>query len=282
MPAPANVQSKDRAYVVATAWPAGADHATVAAGLVRACAIEESAAVRAATRPTPLIVRRIETKLADRAVSNLRTLGFAAIWLSISELANRVPSIPAKRITPAIGAPVPMFLVECWPPHESMGLLGSSIRMLVRGRTRQTKVTQSDPTLPRYGSTALDDLGWGTASAPDESVAARRTTSYNEVLDIHLDDDRALRCNASRFHFADLGAPKCYSDADNVDRLATHLAQEAPQALIDTQFVHRACPAEVLIDLRATTSGTGETRSPAAFNAYSAWAASLASRGIAW
>ena len=281
MPPAVKPATTDRAYVVLAALPSTGDAGAIAAKLVRACSVDAVTASNLLSRPLPAIVRRVEIHQAPIAVSNLEKLGFASFWVSLAEVESRIATRPAKRIAPALGAPRPMFMVECWPPHEAMGLLGSDIRLLVRGRPQQTKVQAQEQSLGGGYYGGIDDEGWH-ADLEGGGAAPRRTAVYSEILDIHLADDTAIRCNASRFHFTDLGGPKRYSDAENLDALTTLLATDAPQSLIDTQFRTRRCPSELLIDLRATTPNTGDARTLTAFGVYSAWAASLAARGIAW
>jgi hypothetical protein len=280
MPPVTSPATTDRAYVVLTRWLESGDRGSIASKLVRACSIDATVASHLLGKQLPAIVRRVDVRQAPVAVANLTTLGFGAIWFSQLELESRVPMRPAKRIVPALGAPQPMFMVECWPPHESIGMLGADIRLLVRGRPQQTKVQpqESAPGGGYYGG--IDDDAWG-ADMEGGGASARRTAVFTEVLDIHLAQGACIRCNASRFHFTDLGGPKRYSDAENLDALTTVLGQNAPAALIDTQFRSKKCPTELLVDLRATTSSTGDARTLAAFGVYSAWTACLAARGIA-
>lgn len=233
------------------------------------------------SKQLPAMVRRLDVRQGPVAVANLEKLGFGGFWVSLAELQSRIPSLPAKTIAPAMGAPRPMFMVECWPPHESRGLLASEIRLLVRGRPQQTKVVPS-ASVPGGGYySGLDDEGLD-ADLDGGTAAPRRTAVYSEVLDIHLFDDTSIRCNASRFHFTNLGGPKRYTDSENLDALTTLLGSQAPRALIDTGFRTRRCPTELLVDLRANASAAGDSRTLAAFGVYSAWAACLAARGIAW
>ncbi|MCX5688682.1 MAG: hypothetical protein NTV94_02630 [Planctomycetota bacterium] len=281
MPPAFKPEPTDRAYVVLTAWPESGDAGSIAAKLVRGCSIDAVAASNLLNKPLPAIVRRIDVRQAPVAVSNLEKLGFGAFWVGLAEMESRVASRPAKRVAPALGAPQPMFMVECWPPHDAMGLLGSNIRLLVRGRPQQTKVQAQELSPGGSYYNGIDDEGWH-ADLEGGGASARRTAIVTEVLDVHLFDNTCIRCNASRFHFTDLGGPKRYSDAENLDALTTLLANDSPQALIDTQFRTRRCPSEPLIDMRAVTSATGDARTLPAFGVYSAWAACLAARGIAW
>jgi len=136
----------DRAYLIVTKWPRGADEEDCISGLVRACAIDAFTARDVCRRGVPTIARRISTDEAPIAAKNLAKLGFGGDWVSQGELVGRVPVRKVKRMMAALGAPKPMYFVEFWREKEGTGLLAQDIRLIVRGRVRYFTASSPDIT----------------------------------------------------------------------------------------------------------------------------------------
>jgi hypothetical protein len=280
---PEGAPRNDRSYIVVTRWPHGADRDECSQQLGRACGIEPFDAYAACDYGAPAVVRRASGSSIAVALSNLHSLGFEATSIAAAELPRRMPEDFIKRASPALGAPKPMFLLEFWGNREPIGLDARRIRLLVRGRVQETI---SKSTGPSSSATiqVLNQYPSNNVFSGDSDMLPARTKAYKmqQLLDIHLDDDSCLRCEARRFGFGDAAGPKTYTEVEKLDSLARMLGLGAPQALIDLEFNKRRCPMAVLTDLGAVATQNGDTHTAAAFSAYSAWAAALASRGILW
>jgi hypothetical protein len=100
----------------------------------------------------------------------------------------------------------------------------------------------------------------------------RAAKGMAELLDIHLRDGAAYRCDALDFSFVDVLSPLAPTDAENTDRLALHLSAHAQRAEVDTGFNRAKWLAWVPRDLVGHTLGPGRLSraTDAMFNFYSA------------
>ena len=284
------IDPADLGYLIIIALPKGQRSEAAASALCKITGIKLEEVTILLERELPTLLARILADQGPQSVALLRRHGFRADWIPRAELDAHLEVRMAKRITPAVGAPVPMYMVEVWREPEPTGITASQIRLLVRGQGRTSSTTGSQTS--KHGAIAggLGGLGFyddttllaGSGAADETAAAANRKIVTVEYLDIHLRDGTVLRCDGSRFHFAQVGERKGYSDMENMDLLTTRLGTDAEDAIVDTQFNTRRVPPPVLLDLRAITSGTGETRTPQVFFAYSAWVSSLTLRDAHW
>ena len=270
------------AYLSVIDWPDTLDAESRAHALVRSAGLDLFTARLRIARGTPQVVARLPEARARGGVDVLHRAGATAFAPTRAQIAGMNEPLRAKRLTPAEGAPEPMFMVEAWR-GEGRGMLARDIFLLVRARLKRsrTRVTDGPASSGLSGRTIAITAVAGPAAGMVASVfgagrsGADTTTSLHvtEVLDIHLRDGAIVRIDGDKFSFDILGPAKSPTDRQNMDRLALLLANAAPAAMVDTSFAAFTCPPEIARDSWIGTSGsTVHSRDEGpAFDFYSCW-----------
>lgn len=265
------------AYLSITKWPDHLDEADRIRLILQACGGDPYSARLVVIRETPMVAGRLPIDAAERAVNILRVEGVRAFAPTRDDLGTIRPLPRVKCLHPALGAPEPMYSVECWDGRTAV-LKSRHIVLLVRARLEtSTSRSSFETTLNSKNGAAVAFLGVQGAMLMSSlnGPAINRSTTFqsSHVLDVYVKNGQRIRIDGDKFNFSVLGGEKQYSDLENMDLLANRLAEEAPHALIETGFRNFKCPADVLSDaFTATGTSSMRKRSDAGpFDFYSAW-----------
>lgn len=257
----------ESAFLSILRWPAppnAMDRAALADAVARAAAIDPFFASQRLAGGTPAVIQRLDAPLARAAVRELRARGVAAFAPTVANLRSLGPPIPAKRLSPAVGAPEPMFLCEPWR-DEPFGFPARAIGAIVRARVSRNRRA---PTRTER-SMAYEPLT-GTV-VPILDVVRESRSSLHDIMDIYLRDRRCIRCSGDKFNFDALGVARGLTDNENMDKLAVMLADAAPHALVDLGFGEFSCPPGVANALQSTPGGARIRDDHPVFDFYSPW-----------
>jgi hypothetical protein len=259
----------ETAFLSLLRWPAPPnrmDRAALASVIARAAALDPFLVSQRLGAGTPAVIQRLDASIARAAVRELRARGIDAFAPTLADLHTLAGGTPvrAKRLSPALGAPEPMFLCEPWR-GEPFGFAARSIGAIVRARINRNRRAPART----ERSMAYEPLT-GTV-IPILDVVRESRSSLHDVMDIYLRDRRCVRCSGDKFNFDGLGAARGFTDNENMDKLAVMLADAAPHALVDLGFAEFSCPQEIAGTFRTTPGGAGVRDDHPVFDFYSPW-----------
>ncbi|MGD9690441.1 MAG: hypothetical protein AB7K52_11940 [Phycisphaerales bacterium] len=263
------------------AWPSAWSRQRIAEVLVESLGIDPADARLLAASPAPMVAGVLDRAPAADALRVLRDRRVAAVCVPMSHMQARTPPLTAKRLTQAIDAPEPLYMVEPWR-GEGRGLRMRDVVLMVRGRiARFTRTTTFDSTFDH------DDGRAGAHSAFDLGAVTELRGGRDDALDLYALSGPPVRITG-RFDFGSvLGRERGYSDGENMDRLALRLAEQAPGAEIDLDYSSFKAAPGLSRALRSTLSVTGTSTTvkrddTPMFDFYSAWKAVIHVRLREW
>ncbi len=257
------------ALVTVAVWPPAWSRPQIVEALVESIGINPADAQLLAPVATPTVIAVMETTAARDAVRVLRSKRVGSLAIPVPQLAALQPALLAKRLVPAVGAPEPLYMVEPWR-GEGRGLRMRDVILFVRGRIPKfTKSVSIDAPNNQYGGTTAT---YYPLDEPFVTTVTEMRGGRDEALDIYTAAGPPIRITG-RFDFGSLlGKDKGYSDADNMDRTAVKLGDQAPAAMIDLGFKEFKPPRGIALKLTASTaSGTVRRDDTPLFEFYSAW-----------
>ncbi|MFZ4573179.1 MAG: hypothetical protein ACOYN0_02200 [Phycisphaerales bacterium] len=264
------------AYLSITRWPEGIDEAGKVRLLCTHAGIDPYTARLCAVRGVPLVAGRFDEDVCKDIAARLATEDVGVHSPTKAELAAIVTAPRVKALHPALGAPEPMYTVECWDGRTAV-LKSRHIVMLVRARLDSSSTTSTVSTGGQGGMLASGMLmgapGIALAAAQGGNVDRSTRAKISHVLDIYVKNGTRVRIDGDKFSFEVLGDAKSYSDLQNMDILTTRLGSEAPRAVIETGFKNFKCPGDIVSDAFSAVGGTGIRRRNDAgpFDFFSAW-----------
>jgi hypothetical protein len=282
------MEGEEQAYLSILSWPPSLDRAQATAALAESADLDPFLADQRVARGLPSVVQRLPTSRARLAIKALRAKGVGCFALTQSQIQAAPTPLAAKRLTEAIGAPEPMYMVEAWRA-EAGGFLTKNIFLMVRARIKVCETQRPESggafgSLNRGTAGSLAGMGLGmgvgivgigmyASSEMDAGTTSGPTTrtSTTEVLDIYLRDNSRIRINGDKFNFDVLGPDRGFSDNENMDKLALRLAEQAPGALVDTGFSKFVCPGTFLKNLQVSHNGKQVRNDMSLFEFYSVW-----------
>lgn len=258
------MEPSEPAFLSIVAWPQGLDGNGLIAALATAAGIDPFHAGQRIARGTmPMVVQRIDAGIAPEVVAQLRARGVPAIAPTASQLRKFAPPIRAKRLTPALGAPEPMYMCEPWR-DEPFGFAAKDIGIIVRARLGRVQ------TSVRPGKGNVKYNAFTRTFRVEPEVEREIRTSVSDIVDIYLRDRRRIRCSGDKFNFDCLGPARGYSDYENMDKLTVMLAESAPRAILDLGFAEFNCPPAIAGAYRTSAVGPAKDDHPV-FDFYSPW-----------
>lgn len=273
---------QDRAYITIVRWPGGFAREDRVRTLVDALGIDEyHAGLRAASEP-PQVLARVDAGAAPDIVAKFRARRVSAFALTQTHLRSQPAPVQVKRLTPAMGAAEPMYMVEPWR-GDGTGLRMADVFLIVRAtldRSTSSFSSSSGSSIPMAVMAPELAMIRGAIDGPKVERSTNHKFAY--LIDLYLHDGRRFRINSDRVSYDVLGKDRGYTDRENSDKLALRLATEAPQAFIDVGFDQFRVPPEFTRDMVSvfgsrTTTHRDET---AIFDFYSVWTHTI-HRGLA-
>jgi hypothetical protein len=232
------------------------------------------AGLRAVQEP-PFVGGLVDETVAPDIIARFKSHGTLAFALTQTHIQRLPRPLPVKRLVPALGAADPMYMVELWRA-EPTGLKSSDIFLLVRGTidrtSSRTQVTGNGSMMRSMGMGVGLGIGMGIPGGVE--VSHNTQSKFSQLLDIYLNDRTLLRINSDRINFDVLGKDRAFTATENVDKLATRLATEAPNAIVDMGFARFKPPPDVEVESTRTGSLESTTRDRdegSAFDFYSGW-----------
>jgi hypothetical protein len=266
-----------RAYITIVRWPKGFTAQQRLEALADSMGIDPYMAGLRAVHETPFVGGLVDELVAPDIVERFKKYGVIAFALTQTHIQRLPHPKLVKRLVPALGCAEPMYMAEFWR-DEASGLKSQDIFLLVRGTVDRssvrTSVTNKGLTRQSGGLGAIAGIGFGLAIPGVPEVSHHTETKLSQILDIYLADRSLLRINSDRINFDVLGKDRGFTATENVDKLATRLAAEAPSAIIDTGFARFKPPADVEVEsFRAASNGssTRQRDEGSAFDFYSGW-----------
>jgi hypothetical protein len=265
------------AYLSIARWPDHLDEADKVRLLCTHVGLDPYAARLIAVRPVPLVVGRYEHAVCLDSARRLREAGVGAYAPTRADF-DTIKSAPrVKALLPALGAPEPMYTVECWDGRTAV-LKSRHIVMLVRARLDSSSVSSTIRSGGGTGGSMAAGMMLGSpligmAASGGSSVERTSRHKSSHVLDIYVKNGTRVRIDGDKFNFDVLGDAKSYADLQNMDLLTNRLATEAPAAVIETGFKNFKCPADVMSDAFSAVGDAGVHRRNDAgpFDFFSAW-----------
>jgi hypothetical protein len=266
-----------RTYITIVRWPKGFTAQDRLEALADAMGIDPYTAGLRAVQEPPLVAGMVDELVAPDIIARFkahRTLAFALTQAHIARLPK--PQL-VKRLTPAIGADDPMYMVELWRA-EPTGLKASDIFLLVRGTvdrsTTRTRISGSSATKQAGGLATLGGAALGAVVPGGVDISHTTEIHLTQLLDIYLNDHSLLRLNSDRVSFDVLGKQRGFTAAENMDKIATLLGTQAPGSQLDTGFTRFKPPADCASEMTssAAVNVTKTQRDESsAFDFYSGW-----------
>lgn len=261
----------DYCYLTVVKWPKVMDEEARAAAVGYATAQPTAACRVYARREAPCIVAALPREAARAAAKALREAGVPALYPGDTDFALVRPPFMCRRLSAALGASEPLYLCEPWAKRaEPRGINMAHAVLIIRARIKSsTSATQTELDFT-FGPNA-------TVLRSTSSVTTNRLGPIREVVDIYCEPPGdspepapPVRLDGSRFAFDILGAQKGMSDFENMSKLATILAEQAPGAVIDLDFPKFPTPPRTTTS-RVVAGGNRQEDEGPAFEFYSAW-----------
>lgn len=269
----------DKAYLSILDWPDAMDDAARAAAIARSTGLDAYQAGLAVKRGFPQVVLRMDPPAADRAADLLHAAGATAVAPRQSEMAAQGLARRVKSLSPALGAPEPLYACEMWRDEPDV-LRPRELALIVRGTVVSTerRVSGGSSGVAGPASYALAGIGGAMVAAAMDSTPTTSTKIRTaEILDLYPCSGGRLRIDSDKFNFEVLGPVRGVSDRESMSRLVERLRREAPRALYDDGFAAFRCPPDTIRTHFIDTAGPAvrKTDQAPAFEFYSTWVAMM-------
>jgi hypothetical protein len=261
-------EPRSYAYLSIIRWPDGYTQDNQVEALVEAVGLEPHDARQRVAKGVPAIVHRFDESLVHEVIKPLKARRVMAFIVPHRKLEDLPTPVAAKRLIPAEDAPAPMYMCEPWR-GDGAGFLASDLFLMVRAQLR--KVTRGETQTDTYHEVGYSPFV-GTHITTHTETFRYDKTKFTHMIDLYLKDGRRIRINGDKFNFDLLGKARSLTDAENIDKLACRIAEEAPECLIDTGFEKFIAPTMLIRSLKSERLRNDELRNDnPAFEFYTAW-----------
>ena len=267
------------------AWPNGWTIDRKIESVVGAIGMDPYDAALRLRKPPPFAIKAMNVEAAKDALRVFNKDGVTAFAPTQQHLDLVPRAVPAKALSPATGAPEPMWTCELWrrgdAPEASdgctFGLFAAQIRLIIRAkivdriRGEVENSTSYNPNLHAGQPTHIRHADKVMTSDLIDLYCFDPALRGADGQDKRVSGWRRIRIGGEKFNFASLlGAQRSWTDNENVDRAAVALGEAARTAALDTGFRDFQPPLGMASD--ANVPGGGHRSSNRhLFEFYSAW-----------